>query len=129
MLVVSHRFVTDGAPFNKVVGLGFSGVPGEAALDEVEASYADRGAGTASRWAVWLSPTGLHNWWVRPPRRSTVDGVCSPLLLAIRLAEAVAAGCDIAVVTTAPGSKSQQNVQRQGFHFLYTRAVLVKVTE
>lgn len=31
-----------------------------------------------------------------------------------------------AVVTTAPGSKSQQNVQRQGFHLLYTRAVLVK---
>ena len=35
-------------------------------------------------------------------------------------------GCDIAVVTTQPGSKSQQNVQRQGFDLLYTRAVLVK---
>ena len=32
----------------------------------------------------------------------------------------------VAVVTTAPGSKSQQNVQRQGFQLLYTRAVLVK---
>jgi hypothetical protein len=32
----------------------------------------------------------------------------------------------IAVVTTQPGSKSQQNVQRQGFDLLYTRAVLVK---
>ena len=50
-------------------------------------------------------------------------------LLATRLADAAEAGCDIAVVTTAPGSKSQQNVQRQGFYFLYTRAVLVKVTE
>ena len=32
----------------------------------------------------------------------------------------------IAVVTTQPGSKSQQNVQRRGFDLLYTRAVLVK---
>jgi GNAT superfamily N-acetyltransferase len=47
-------------------------------------------------------------------------------LLSTRLADAVRAGCDIAVVTTAPGSKSQQNVQRHGFHLLYTRAVLVK---
>lgn len=47
-------------------------------------------------------------------------------LLATRLADAAAAGCDIAVVTTQPGSRSQQNVQRQGFDLLYTRAVLIK---
>jgi GNAT superfamily N-acetyltransferase len=47
-------------------------------------------------------------------------------LLSARLADAAAAGCDIAVVTTQPGSRSQQNVQRQGFDLLYTRAVLVK---
>ncbi|WP_234490478.1 GNAT family N-acetyltransferase [Streptomyces sp. MBT33] len=47
-------------------------------------------------------------------------------LLSTRLADAVAAGCDIAVVTTQPASKSQQNVQRRGFHLLYTRAILVK---
>lgn len=47
-------------------------------------------------------------------------------LLAARLAEATTAGSDIAVVTTQPGSKSHQNVQRQGFDLLYTRAVLVK---
>jgi GNAT superfamily N-acetyltransferase len=47
-------------------------------------------------------------------------------LLSARLAEAAAAGCDIAVVTTQPASKSQQNVQRRGFDLLYTRAVLVK---
>jgi len=47
-------------------------------------------------------------------------------LLAARLAAAAAAGCDVAVVTTQPGSKSQQNTQRQGFDLLYTRAVLVK---
>jgi GNAT superfamily N-acetyltransferase len=47
-------------------------------------------------------------------------------LLAARLADAASAGCDIAVVTTQPGSRSQQNVQRRGFDLLYTRAVLVK---
>lgn len=52
-------------------------------------------------------------------------GVQSALLSA-RLADATAAGCDLAVVTTQPGSKSQQNTQRQGFDVLYTRAILVK---
>jgi GNAT superfamily N-acetyltransferase len=46
-------------------------------------------------------------------------------LLAARLRDAAAAGCDLAVVTTAPGSTSQKNVQRKGFELLYTRAVLV----
>ncbi|MEU3459194.1 GNAT family N-acetyltransferase [Streptomyces sp. NPDC006733] len=52
-------------------------------------------------------------------------GVQSALLSA-RLADAAAAGCDIAVITTQPGSKSQHNAQRRGFDLLYTRAVLVK---
>jgi hypothetical protein len=47
-------------------------------------------------------------------------------LLSARLADAAAADCDIAVVTTLPGSKSQHNVQRQGFDLLYTRATLVR---
>jgi GNAT superfamily N-acetyltransferase len=47
-------------------------------------------------------------------------------LLAARLADAAAEGCDVAVVTTQPGSKSQQNAQRRGFDLLYTRAVLLK---
>ncbi|MEU6676313.1 GNAT family N-acetyltransferase [Streptomyces sp. NPDC046925] len=47
-------------------------------------------------------------------------------LLSYRLTRAAAAGCDIAVITTQPGSKSQQNAQRQGFDLLYTRAILVK---
>ncbi|SNQ51727.1 Acetyltransferase (GNAT) domain-containing protein [Frankia canadensis] len=52
-------------------------------------------------------------------------GIQSALLTA-RLADAAAAGCDIAVVTTQPGSRSQHNVQRSGFDLLYTRAILVK---
>ena len=47
-------------------------------------------------------------------------------LLGARLADAVAEGCDIAVVTTQPGSVSQRNVQRSGFDLLYTRAILVR---
>ena len=58
-----------------------------------------------------------------PARRR--HGVQSALL-STRLADAAAAGCDVGVITTQPGSKSQQNAQRRGFDLLYTRAVLVK---
>ena len=47
-------------------------------------------------------------------------------LLRARLADAERAGCDIAVVVTQPASKSQQNVQREGFSLLYARQLLVK---
>lgn len=47
-------------------------------------------------------------------------------LISARLADATEAGCDVAVVTAQPGSRSQQNVQRLGFDLLYTRAILVK---
>jgi GNAT superfamily N-acetyltransferase len=47
-------------------------------------------------------------------------------LLRARLARARAAGCSVAVVTTQPASKSQQNVQREGFALLYARQLLVK---
>ena len=50
-------------------------------------------------------------------------------LLAARLADAAAEGCDLAVIVTQPGSKSQQNAQRRGFHLLYTRAILVRSAE
>jgi ribosomal protein S18 acetylase RimI-like enzyme len=45
-------------------------------------------------------------------------------LLRARLAFAAKEGCDLAVVTTQPGSVSQQNVMRQGFSLLYARAIL-----
>jgi len=50
-------------------------------------------------------------------------GVQAAMLLR-RLSAAAQAGCDLAVVTTLPGSKSQQNVQRLGFELLYSRAIL-----
>jgi ribosomal protein S18 acetylase RimI-like enzyme len=47
-------------------------------------------------------------------------------LLRQRLADGFKAGCDLAVMTTQPGSTSQQNGNRQGFALLYTRVVLVR---
>ena len=52
-------------------------------------------------------------------------GVQSALLRA-RLLDAARLGCDLAIVTTEPGSKSQENVQRAGFALLYARAVLIR---
>lgn len=45
-------------------------------------------------------------------------------LLSYRLAHAAASGCDLAVMTTQPGSKSMQNGLRHGFALLYARCVL-----
>ncbi len=47
-------------------------------------------------------------------------------LLAARLAYAAERGCDVATITTQPGSRSQENSQRQGFDMLYVRAILVR---
>jgi GNAT superfamily N-acetyltransferase len=47
-------------------------------------------------------------------------------LLRKRLLDAAREGCDLAVVTTEPASKSQENVQRAGFSLLYSRAVLIR---
>ena len=225
-------FAEAGSPFNKVAGLGFAGIPGAAALDEIEVAFAARGApvqvelahladpaigalltGRGYRLASFenvlglaltgepgrVAPAGVEvrqiragefeSWLdvvaegfahpdtsgvpaheefpreviARAERDDTgmtryvallvgviaggarlrmAEGIAQltgaatapahrrrgvqTALLSARLADAAAAGCDIAVVTTQPGSKSQRNVQRQGFDLLYTRAVLVK---
>jgi hypothetical protein len=53
------------------------------------------------------------------------NGVQSAVLRS-RLLDAARHGSDLAIVTTEPGSKSQQNVQRMGFELLYSRAVLLR---
>lgn len=45
-------------------------------------------------------------------------------LLNVRLGDAAREGCDLAVVTTQPGSVSHSNMQKFGFDLLYTRAIL-----
>jgi GNAT superfamily N-acetyltransferase len=47
-------------------------------------------------------------------------------LLRRRLQDAAARGCDVAFVTTQPGSRSTENVQGFGFSILYVRAIFVK---
>jgi ribosomal protein S18 acetylase RimI-like enzyme len=47
-------------------------------------------------------------------------------LLRRRLADGFHNGCELALMTTQPGSKSQQNGYKQGFTLLYSRALLVK---
>jgi GNAT superfamily N-acetyltransferase len=58
-----------------------------------------------------------------PPHRRR--GVQSALLRA-RLLDAARRGGDLAIVTTEPGSTSQENVQRAGFSLLYARAVFIR---
>jgi len=227
-------FAGDGSPYNKVAGLGFGGVPDEAALGEIEKAFAAHGSptqvelahladpeigallsargyhlesfenvlgraltGDAERvvppgievrlsgeeeFAAWLDVVAegsVHPdtqgvpWHEEFPREviieaeldsaeagdvryaalrdgvlaggatiRLVDGIAQltgaatvpahrrhgiqTALLSARLADATAAGCDTAVIIVQPGSKSQQNAQRQGFDLLYTRAVLVR---
>lgn len=47
-------------------------------------------------------------------------------LLGARLHAGRRAGCELAVVTTQPGGKSQHNVLRAGFSILYARAVWLR---
>ena len=47
-------------------------------------------------------------------------------LIARRLHEAAAAGCEYAVVSTNPGSGSQRNMERRGFRLAYTKVVMMR---
>ena len=46
-------------------------------------------------------------------------------LIAARLAEAAAGGCDMATACTQPGSPSQRNYERFGFRVVYSKATLM----
>ena len=46
-------------------------------------------------------------------------------LIAARLNEAIAQGCDSAMASTLPGSTSQRNFERLGFEVAYTKVTLV----
>ena len=63
--------------------------------------------------------------WCRHLPNHRRQGVQSSALRA-RLLDAAENGADVAVVTTQPGSKWQENVQRAGFVLLYARAILVR---
>ena len=47
-------------------------------------------------------------------------------LIAARLNEALAQGCDLATASTQPGTASQRNYERMGFEVVYTKVTLVR---
>ncbi len=47
-------------------------------------------------------------------------------LIAARLNEALALGCDLATASTLPGSGSQRNYERMGFEVAYTKVTLTR---
>ena len=46
-------------------------------------------------------------------------------LIAARINEALAQGCDMATASTLPGSASQRNYERMGFRVAYTKVILL----
>lgn len=78
------------------------------------------GAGT-----LWIDGAIAHFIGAGTVPRFRRRGVQSALLRA-RLVDAARAGCTLGVVGTLPGSKSQQNAQREGFAVLYARQRLVR---
>jgi hypothetical protein len=49
-------FAGEGSPFNKIAGLGFAGVPGPAALDEIEEAFAACGSPVQAALAHLADP-------------------------------------------------------------------------
>ncbi|WP_028066736.1 GNAT family N-acetyltransferase [Solirubrobacter soli] len=92
--------------------------------------------GEALRYSAWLDgePAGGASFRIDDGIAQMTGAATAPAkrrrgvqtaLFAARLKDAAEAGCDVAVVTTQPASKSHENAQRQGFELLYTRAVWV----
>ncbi len=115
------------------------GVPwhDEFPADAIEAAQRDSAAAGLVRYAAFRDSVLAGGAEFR-----TVDGIAQlagagtapahrrhgvqSAMLSARLTDARAAGCDVAVIVTQPGSTSHQNAQRRGFDLLYTRATLVR---
>jgi len=89
------------------------------------------------RCAIWPSlrpapppeePRWPYAWPGDPVRRQPPSPVrCHGLhreLIAARLNEAIAQGCDMATASTAPAGVSQRNYERAGFEVVYTKVDL-----
>jgi hypothetical protein len=124
--------------------LGFGGVPGDAEFDEIERAYAGLVAATQVELANLAHPDeqGVPAFEEFPREiveRAVRDFVAAGAQTYLAVRDGAVAGgssmrmtdgvAQLTGAATAPGSKSQQNVQRQGFALLYTRAVLIKDTE
>jgi hypothetical protein len=98
---------------------GFAALPGALAfLARVEGEVAGGCGGriiAEARIAAFFGTATLQEF-----RRRGIQGA----LIAQRLHEAAVAGCEYAVVSTNPGSGSQRNMERRGFHVAYTKPVM-----
>lgn len=134
---LSVRRVEDEEAFLRVVMAGFMETePGAVPREVVQSFLATARAPGTQLWGSFdgnellggatlflhgrtavLSGAGV------PPRhrRRGVQGA----LIRARLAEASAAGCDLAGSGTAPGSPSQRNMERHGFRVAYPKVVLL----
>lgn len=73
--------------------------------------------------SMWEGLAALGGASTLPELRTR--GVQTALLRA-RLAAASASGCDLATVRTLPGTPSERNVQRAGFHLAYTKLQMLR---
>ncbi len=136
-VVVTMANAADADIWSRTVTQGFGGVdePSQTDLDMNRPNFHCR---NGISYLAWLDgqPAGggamfMHEGVVELGGASTRAqyrrrGVQSALLRR-RLADAGAAGCDIAIVITAPGSDSQRNIERLGFQLAYARAILVNL--
>jgi GNAT superfamily N-acetyltransferase len=76
-------------------------------------------AGSASAFA--LPGRGLVGLFGAGTRERFRNRGVQAALLERRLADAAESGCEIAMVTTLPGSGSHRNVARSGFELIYTK--------
>jgi len=79
-------------------------------------------AGSASAFAV--PERGLVGLFGAGTRERFRNRGVQRALLERRLADAAATGCELAMVTTLPGSGSHRNVARSGFELVYTKVAM-----
>jgi GNAT superfamily N-acetyltransferase len=120
MSAIAKGFESELAVAESVFG-GFAALPGAMAfLARIEDKVVGGCGGRAipeARIAAFFGTATLPEYRGR--------GVQSALI-AKRLHEAGLAGCEYAVVSTHPGSGSQRNMERRGFHVAYTKAVMTR---
>ena len=121
----------DAALWSRVVAEGFMGAEYPRDMLPIFEGLFRTGSGTA--YLAWIDgqPAGGGGMMIRDGLVNlfgdgTIEkyrgrGVQSALIAA-RLAEAVAHGCELAMATTMCGTVSQRNYERHGFQVAYTRA-------
>ena len=118
MAVLAEGFAQDLTVAEDVFG-GFASFPGALAfLARIEGKVVGGCGGRIipeARIAALFGAATLPGY-----RRRGVQSA----LIAKRLDEAAKAGCEYAVVSTVPGSGSQRNMERRGFHLAYTKVVM-----